>query len=168
MPGQHIFKANDSVLILNVRHDKEYDLMQIAERFEVPYADLENMQEWQKVIYIAMVHQRAKEAAKLAVERYERLRHWRFKSDMPVELDYSQAQYDLDKFRSNLPAGSIAAVDQGTNIDQLGTVAYVVKLWFVVEKVKVETIEDEPDDPASTDGFVNKYHMPEFAKLEDK
>lgn len=154
------------LVILNVKHDTEYDLMQIAERFEVPYADIDNLHPWKRVIYFAMIHQRAKETAKIAIERYERLRHWRFKSDMPVELDQSEAQYDLDKFRSSLTK-DFQAVNQGSNIDELGTVAYVVKLWFIVPKVRVEVIEDEPDDPESTDGIMNKYKMPEFAKLGD-
>jgi hypothetical protein len=156
----------DGMVILNVQHDTEYDLMQIGERFEVPYADMDSMHEWQKVIYVAMIHQRAKEAAKLAVERYERLRHWRFKSSMPVEIDYSEAQYDLNVFRSSL-ATDFTAVDEGSNIDSLGTVAYVVKLWFVVPKIRVEVIKDEITDPGSNDGFVNEHKMTNYAKLGD-
>jgi hypothetical protein len=159
--------STDGMVILNVQHDTEYDLMQIAERFEVPYADVENLHPWKKVIYLAMVHQRAKEAAKLAVERYERLRHWRFKSSMPVEIDYSDAQYDLSIFRSSLQT-NFTAVDQGSNIDSLGTIAYVVKLWFVVPKIRVEVIKDEVTDPGSVDGFVNEHKMPDYVKLEDK
>lgn len=157
---------DSGLVILKVQRDNEYDLMQIAERFVVPYGDVARMKPQEKLLYVAMIDQRAREAAKLAVEKYERLRHWRFKSDMPVEVDESDAQFDLEHFRSSFRK-DFAAVDQGSIIQELGLIAYVVKLWFIVPKITVEVIEDEPDDPDTIDGFVNSHKMEEYVKLGD-
>lgn len=154
----------DGVVVLRVARDKEYDLVQIAERFEVPYTDkLQTPQ--QQMAYYAMIEGTAKAVGKHAIERYEKLRHWKFYSSRPVTLDVSEAQYDLDKFRSSSNA-EFTAVTQGSIIDDLGKVAYVLKMWFIMPKIEVEVVVPEPDDPEVTDGFVNPHKMPEFVKLE--
>lgn len=165
MPGIHIFGKQSNMLVLNVEHDKEYDLTQIAERFEVPYAELKN--KYQEMAYYAMVEVKAKEVARHAVSTYERLYHWRFYSSRKPVIDTSEIQYDLDDFRSFNSKDSIA-VDAGSNIDKLGTVAYVVKLWFITPKVRVEVITPESSDPDVVDGLVNLHNITEFTPLEVK
>jgi len=148
--------AKDGIVVLRVQRDKEYDKVQIAERFEVEYFQPKTPQE--KVMYMAMVEGTMRAVVKLAVEKYERLRHWKWDSSMPVTLDLSQAQYDLDEFRSS-SRKDFTAVDQGSIIPKLGRKAYVAKMWFIMPKVEVEIIEPEPDDPDVTEGFVNPYNI---------
>ena len=157
--------ARDGIVVLRVARDKEMDLVQIAERFEVPYIEIKTPQ--QGMAYYAMVEGMAHAVGKHAIERYEKLRHWRFYSSRSVTLDQSEAQYDLDEFRSSSQK-DFTAVDQGSIIDKLGKVAYVLKMWFIMPKIEVEVIEPEPDDPETSDGLVNPYKMPAFVKLEEK
>ena len=102
--------ARDGIVVLRVARDKEMDLVQIAERFEVPYIEIKTPQ--QGMAYYAMVEGMAHAVGKHAIERYEKLRHWKFYSSRSVTLDQSEAQYDLDEFRSSSQK-DFTAVDQG-------------------------------------------------------
>ena len=156
--------AKDGIVVLRTQRDKEYDLVQIAERFEVPYAELKTPQ--QQRAYYAMVEGTARAVGKLAIQRYENIRKWKFYSARSVTLDVSAAQYDLDELDSN--DKNATAVNQGSIIDTLGKVAYVLKMWFIVPKIEVEVIEPEVTDPAASDGLVNPFKMPKYVSLENK
>ena len=156
--------AKDGIVVLRVARDKEYDLVQIAERFEVPYVEIKTPQQGRA--YYAMVEGTARAVGKLAIERYDKFRHWRFYSARPVTLDVSAAQFDLDKSDSN--DKDPIALDQGSIIDTLGKVAYVLKMWFIVPKIEVEVITPEEHDPEASEGLVNPYKMPEYVSLENK
>lgn len=156
--GIHLFGNKDSYLILNVEHDKEYDLMQIAERFEVPYVDLENLSKNQRMAYEAMIEVKSREVGKHAIETYTRLKKWKFYDKRPVELDLSDAQYNLDEFATSRNV-LLPAVDQFSLRDQFGKMAYVLKMWFIVPKQRVEVIIPEQDDPDVVDGLVNPYNI---------
>lgn len=157
--------SSDGIVILRVARDKEWDKVQIAERFEVPYAQPKTPQE--QMLYQAMVEGTLKAVVKHAVERYEKLRHWRWDSSMPVTLDLSDAQYDLEKFRSSRDI-EFQPQTQGSIIGELGRIAYVAKMWFIMPKIEVEVVEQEATDPAAQDGFVNPHYMPNYVNLEDK
>lgn len=159
--------ARDGIVVLRTERDREYDLVQIAERFEVPYVEFQKLTPWQKLVYVASVEKTAKEVGKKAIERYENLRHWRYYSSRPPELDLSQVQNDLDSFRS-IDQKNLVVVDHGSLINTLGNKAYVLKLWFIVPKVEVQWETPEPDDPEVSDGMVNPYKMPAFYSLENK
>ena len=156
--------STDGIVVLRVARDKEYDLVQIAERFEVPYVEIKSPQQGRA--YYAMVEGTARAVGKLAIERYDKYRHWRFYSSRPVTLDVSAAQFDLDKTDSN-DKDPIAS-NQGSIIDSLGKVAYVLKMWFIIPKIEVEVITPEESDPEVSDGLVNPYKMPEYVSLEKK
>lgn len=162
--GIHIFgnkSQSDSVLVINVEHDKEYDLMQIAERFELPYIELDRATKQDKLKYLALIEVTAKQTAKYAIEKYERLRHWKFYNTANpkyrVQVDESDAQIDFDIFGSTglVPAG----LDQGSLNTTHGRMAYVVKLWFIVPKQRIEVINPEVTDPDVEDGLVNPYNI---------
>ena len=154
----------DGMVTIRVPFDTEYDLVQIAERFEVPYMEIKS--KGQGMAYYAMVEGTARSIGKHAIETYERLRHWRYYSSRPPVLDVSEAQYDLDTFRSSSNK-SFTAINQGSNIDSLGTVAYVIKLWFIVPKIRTEVITSEKSDPDVTDGLVNPHNITNFVPLPD-
>src|SRR3990167_5338306 len=155
-------------MIIRTIPDKQYDLVQIAERFTVPYYFNPEYAKTptQHAKALDALKRKAAEVVKFAVWKYERLQHWQWKTNLPVELDFSQAQYDLDIFAAGPGKGQLA-VNQGQLLDKLCDVAYVVKLWFIQPKIRVEVITPEPTDPAVTDGFVNPYKMPAFVELED-
>ena len=165
--GIHLFSTKESYLILNVEHDKEYDLMQIAERFEVPYVDLDRCTTNQRKAYAAMMEVKSKQVGKYAIETYTRLRHWKFYDKRPVELDTSEGQIDLDEFSTSRKV-LLPGVNQGSIIDRKGTVAYVLKMWFIVPKQRVEVITPEPDDPDVEDGFVNPHNIEGYQATKDK
>lgn len=147
---------NDGIVVLKVEHDKEYDLMQIAERFEVPYFEPKNP--WQAMQYLAMIEGVAHAVGKKAIERYEKLRHWRYYSARSFYLDKSDVQYDLDDFSSSSQR-DFDAVEHGSLLTKKGMVGYVIKMWFIVPKIQVEVIKDDPTDPDTVDGFVNEHNM---------
>lgn len=158
--------ARDGIVVLRVARDKEYDNVQIAERFEVPYIDLSHATHQQKLSYWAMVEGTSRAVGKLAIERYEKLRHWKFDTSKAVTLDLSEAQYDLEHFRSSSQK-HFEGVEQGSLVHERGMVAYVLKMWFIQPKIEVEVLIPEPDDPETSDGFVNPYKMPKFVNLEN-
>ena len=155
--GIHIFNTpTTGQFVLKVQPDKEYDLMEVSERFEVPYLEPKTLQGQQN--YYNLIKVMATQTAKHAIYTYERLRHWKFYDKKPIQLDESQAQYDLDIFRSSRNIDHVG-VNQGSLIDEKGKVAYVVKLWFVVPKFRVEVIKPEVNDEDVTDGLVNPYNI---------
>lgn len=157
--GLHIFGTpQTSMMILNVERDTEYDLMRIAERFEVPYMDTTRMSINARKAYGAMIEVKSREVGKHAIYQYERLKKWKFYDKRPVELDISDANYDLDEFSTsrNVPLNGVM---QGSLIDTKGMVAYVLKMWFIVPKIRVEVITPEVDDEDVTDGLVNPFNI---------
>lgn len=158
--------ARDGMVVLRVERDKEYDLVQIAERFEFPYIEFDKLSPTRKVVYVASLEKRAKEIGKQAIEKYERLRHWRFYSSRKPELDFSGVQNDLDSFR-HINKQDNTGVDFGDLIHTRGNKAYVLKMWFIMPKIEVSYEVPEPDDPEVTDGMVNPYKMPAFYPLGD-
>ena len=151
------------MVVLNVEHDKEYDLVQIAERFEVPYMEIKTPQQGR--VYYAMVEGTARAVGKVAIERYEKLRHWRFYSSRPVVLDTSAAQIDLDTFGTT--NGIPNALNQASLIDTHGKVAYVLKMWFIMPKQRVEVITPERHDPDVSEGLVNPYNIKDYTYLDE-
>lgn len=158
--------AKDGIVVLRVSRDKEYDNVQIAERFEVPYYEPKTPQ--QQMLYMAMIEGTMRAVVKHAVERYEKLRHWKWDSSRPVTLDLSDAQYDLETFRSSRYDAEFTAQNQGSLIHTRGMKAYVAKMWFIQPKIEVEVITPEKDDPEVSDGLMNPYKMPQYVSLEDK
>lgn len=152
--------AKDGIVVLRIPKDKEYDRVQIAERFEVPYAEPKTPQ--QALAYMAMVEGVMNAVVKHAVDRYEKLRHWKWDSSMPVTLDLSEAQYDLEAFRSSRYDAVFEPQDQGSIVTKLGKKAYVAKMWFIQPKIEVEVLIPEADDPDVVDGLVNPHNMPQF------
>ena len=150
--------AKDGIVVLRVERDKEWDRIQIAERFEVPYVDYDRLSRTRQQVYRAMVEGTAHAVGKKAIERYEKLRHWRFDSSRAPFLDVSENQIDIE---------SGLGVEQGSLITGLGRKAYVLKMWFIAPKLEVQYEVPEPEDPEVTDGFVNPYKMPAFYDLKD-
>ena len=155
---------DNSVFVINTEYDTEYDRVQIAERFEVPYIDMARASRMQRLKWLAMVEVVSKEVGRNAIWKYERLRHWKFCSERPVVLDQSEAQYDLEQFTSSTQK-DFKAVEQGSNIDTIGKVAYVLKMWFIMPKQRVEVITPEPGDPDVVDGMVNPYNITPLTDL---
>lgn len=154
-------------MILNVEHDKEWDLMLIAERFEVQYVDLARLTKNQKLAYQAMLEVKSRQVGKRAIDTYTRLKKWKFYDKRPVELDLSASNIDLDEFRSS-SATHFTAVNQGSLIDTKGMVAYVLKMWFIVPKIRVEVIKPEVDDEDVTDGLVNPFNIDGYLSAKNE
>lgn len=157
----------DGIVVLRVQRDKSWNKVQIAERFEVPYVDLTTATRDQKLAYQAMVEGTAYAVGKHAIDRYEKLRHWKFDTSRAPFLDKSEAQYDLEHFRSS-STKHFDAVDQGSLLTERGMVAYVLKMWFIMPEIEVEVITPEPQDPEVTDGLVNPYKMPAYYSFEEQ
>ena len=141
--------------------------MEVAERFTVPYwydARLALTQYESEKAQQAL-KLKGYEVAKYAISKYERLHHWTWFKKIPPVIDYSDAQYDFSIFAN--PLNTNLAVNQGQLLNGPGDVAFVIKLWFIVPKIRVEVITPEATDPGSTDGFVNPYYMPEFVSLKE-
>ena len=135
-------KASEERRWLRIQPDTTWGLEEIRERFEVP-ADMPP----------SMVEMVGRKVASAAIERYERLKHWKFRADIPVVLDVSALQTDLSLtasplVRKNLDA--LQAVDQGILQIRTGMKAYVMVMTF--ETQKIVHIEQEV---SRNEGFLN-------------
>lgn len=127
---------------IHVAPDKSYDLTVIAQRFEVD----ESMTHSPR--FPALIKTLAWETAKLAAEK-NALRGWHWRSEIPVEIDKSELQYDLGASSGS----SIEAQDQFAQLlTRHGKIAFVVKMTFQVPMIRTEVLE--PEELAEPDGFV--------------
>ena len=152
MPGN---KVNDQVIY---KPDKAYGLEQKLERFELPYSATFDAK------FPAMVELAAKNTARIAAEKYARIgHHWR--NDLGVEVDKSELQISLDDFGSTSTAiTDFEAQNQGSVLNnKYDSVAFVVKMWYVVPKINVEVLDNS--ELAEPDGFVE--NMPTDGKIEE-
>ena len=149
MPGN---KVKDGIIY---SPDKEYTLERKLERFELP-ADMEH-----DIRFPAMLETAAKNTARLAAEKYAKIgHHWR--SDLPTEVDLSELQISLDDFGST--SHDVDAVNQGEALKyKYNRTAYVVKMWYVVPKIRVEVFDN--DELAEADGFVRE--LPADGEIEE-
>ena len=127
---------------LKVEADKEYGLETIKERIELDYDLPPTHPYFEKAI---------KNKVRYAVEKYERLYHWHWRSDIPVEIDVSHAQFDVHKFASGTFHDEDMALDQGSLLLVHGRTAYVAKITFQTQKIQFN-----PSGYSATpkDGFV--------------
>jgi len=157
-------------LSIHVKPDKESDLMVCNGRFEVPralavlcdipyivtrdHAPVSRAQE----ILDGIVY----EAGKLLIAANLK-RDWHFRGEYGVKVDYSELQLDLNPFGST--SEEAIAVDQGVTLqDSTDMVALIVKMAFVVPKIRVETFEKH-ELPDAGDGFVDTPKAGELVKL---
>lgn len=115
-------------------------LTQLYSRFELP------VEAQTSPLFPSMVEREAKRIARLTADK-NALRGFRWRSDMPVEVDISELQLDLSKF-------SLAAVDNGKTEYSQNLIAFVVKMWFEAREVVTEEIIYDDDNEARADGFV--------------
>ena len=146
------------------RPDTSWGLEQIRERFEIPLEvcpsefDTE-AQRLKKMQFVTMV---GNTAAHKAIDTYTRLRHWKFRADLPVEIDESSLQFDPDDWNFSSPLSTEPnAVDSTHLAKSRATKAYVIKLWFETQKIQVPVVEYNLDDGESRrDGFVRQDELP--------
>ena len=145
------------------RPETTYTKECIRERFEVP-ADAvphPNDTDSQRAFKLIFIQECAKIAGQRAIERYERLRHWRFLDSIPVELDESSIQLDLDDYEFSSPLStSPMAKDQGHLTLKKQTHAYVLKMWFVTQEIQAIVWKSDPqqtfeDELTHAEGLAN-------------
>ena len=131
-----------------VKPDTSWGLECIRERFEIPFDAVPDEFDTpaQRAFKVLFIESCAKKSAEKAIETYEKFRHWKFRADMPVELDESELQLDIDdwEFTSPLSKDPIAK-NQGHLKDKASKKAYVVKLWFEVPQI--QAVVFTPDTP---------------------
>lgn len=144
---------------IHTRPDGVRRPMQIAERFELPGEVAESP------FFPEYVQEAAKEAMKVAIAKYERLKGWKWLDKRGVELDKSELQIDLDYFGTNEEVG---AVNPGhlLHSSPKGALAFVVKMWFEVPAFAPNTLEilDEPDELEDA-GLVAELPKPGTGKI---
>ena len=135
---------------LAVKPDREYGLECIHERFELDFDCPPDHPYFQ---------QQVKEVVYRAVELYTRAKKYRWRSELPVEIDLSDAQFELHQFGTvdSQAKASLSAADQGSLLLVHGRKAYVAKIWFEVPKIF--TVEDYI--AALPEGFVNSEDIPD-------
>lgn len=139
---------------LIVRPDTTWNLECIRERFEVPEDSVPSALDTpaQFAFKSLFIDACAKEAGKKAIAKYERLRHWKFRDDIPVELDESELQFDIDDWEFTSPVSkSPFAVDQGHLRFRQSKHAYVIKLWF--ETQELQTVVYDSDEYGHPEGY---------------
>lgn len=139
---------------LKVEADKEYGLETIKERIELDYDLPPTHPSFAKAI---------KERVLKAVEKYERVHHWHWRSDIPVEIDVSTAQFDVHKFRGNFRDEDMA-LDQGSLLLVHGRKAYVAKITFQTQKIQYNS---DRYVATSSDGFVKPEQVHTNVKNKD-
>lgn len=127
---------------IHVAPDKSYGLMRVNERFEIDEVFTHSPK------FMDILQKSAQEVTRLAAAKYQ-LRGWHWRSDLPVEIDKSELQYDLLSSAGNELVGQ----DQGSQLLNIqGRIAFVVKLWFLVPRFTATVYE--PEELAEPDGFV--------------
>lgn len=125
---------------LHVEADKEYGLETIKERIELDYDLPPTHPAFEKAI---------KEKVLKAVERYEKYHHWKWRSDIPVKIDVSTAQFDIHHFDGGYHEGD-KALDQGSLLLVHGRKAYVAIITFETQQVQFNPVSYKP---SLADGF---------------
>jgi len=138
-------------MLISVVPDTTWDTQVINERFEVP-ADMRP--QLIEVVGYAV--------AKKAIERYEKLRHWKFDDSFTPIIDVSNIQMDLDYTDSPNTPVDIGGVDQGHLFHRKGLKAYVIKMRFITQNVVVNNIDPEV---GRADGFINPDEDPRPADI---
>lgn len=137
---------------IHTQPDKTYNIQRVYQRFELD----ESMR--RSPVFKDLLEAAAKEVVRLAAEK-NALRGWHWRSDLGVEVDESELQYDLyASSGSDLPvqdSGSIL-------LKQQGRIAYVVKMWYLVPQIA--SVVYEPEELAEPDGFVEQ--LPEDHQIE--
>ena len=131
-------------MLIKVVPDREWDLQQIAERFEIPGELLDSPKFPEHLDGISRA------VAKRAIEIYERVHHWQFMASMPVAVDRSMIQIATDTFETN--RGLMPTQNNGDLFVRTGNIAYVIKLWFKTPKIYLAMIDDEI---GRSDGYLN-------------
>ena len=127
---------------IHVVPDKTYALMQVNERFEL---DESLTRSPRFPLYLEAT---AKEVARYAADKYK-LRGWHWRSDLAVEIDKSELQYDLLASAGD----ELPTQDQYSQLlYNRGLIAFVVRMWFQVPQARTEVLE--PEELAEADGFV--------------
>lgn len=130
-----------------IKPDTSWNLECIRERFEVPADAVPSPTDTpeQAAFKALFIEACAKKAGERAIEYYEKFRHWRFRDDIPVELDESEIQVDVEdyEFASPLSTAPIA-VNQGHLTLKTSKHAYVIKLWF--ETQQIQAVVFKPDN----------------------
>ena len=132
---------------LKVEADKLTGLETIKERIELDWDLPPTHPYFQKAI---------RQKIRQAVEKYERVHHWHWRSDIPVHIDLSTAQFDVHNFGGNF-TDTDKALDQGSLMLVHGRTAYVAMITFETEKLQINVGDHTPD---TSDGFVTpeEYH----------
>ena len=153
--------------------DTTWGLECIRERFEIPIEIEPNSMDNQdmvakKALFIEAV---ARKAGEIAVEKYTRLRHWKFRDDIPVQIDESDLQFDPDAWDFSSPASTDPiAVDQRMHLfKSRATKAYVIKLWFETQLIQTTVFEPSLDEEGHSEGYITTEEIPKEAVklLED-
>lgn len=156
--------------------DTTYNLECIHERFEVPADSVPNDKDTkdQRAFKLIFIEQCAKRAGDQAIEKYTRLRKWRFRDDLPVELDESILQLDLDDWEfSNPNAISPIAKDRGQLFTKKGKFAYVLKMWFETPEIHAVVYKSTPDmdhedEIGHAEGFALQSEVNEHYKTKEE
>lgn len=134
-----------------------YGLECIRERFEVPMDAVPAQSDTpaQRAFKLLFIESCAKKTGERAIQYYEKFRHWKFRDDIPVELDESELQIDPEDYEFASPlVKNPTAVDQGHLTLKTSKYAYVVKLWF--ETQQIQTVVWEPDAYGHAEGFATE------------
>ena len=142
-----------------VQPDTTYNLMEIYERFEIPIEiepnDLDSADtRIKKVTFINAV---AQKAGQLAIERYTKFRKWKFRDDIPVTVDWSELQFDVDDWQWSSPVSKepVAVTQRMDILKKKATKAYVLKMWFEVPEIRIVR-----EDSGSEEGLVDEDALP--------
>lgn len=119
----------------------------ISERFEV---DSDMPELLIKVI--------ARKVGERAIERYTKLRKWRFVNDSahPVTLDLSDLQLDLTDHQFATHSKTAIAVDSNLMSVRRGITAYVLKMYFETDLIPVVLPETPEEDYGHKEGFLKE------------
>ena len=137
------------------RPDRMTLLDQVANRF---YIDSDLFRSPLFPVYLDKI---AKEECRRAVEANKK-RGWHWRSDMPVEIDKSEIQVDLDLFASTYRFQP--GVDQYRTLLEHNKIAMVIKLWYEIPATPTEVLSS--DLVKEADGFVQEVDKTP-GKIED-
>lgn len=143
--------------------DPSWGLECIQERFEIPVDAVPDEFDTanQRAFKVLFIEACAKKAAERAISTYEKHRHWKFRADIPVEVDESKLQLDFNDWEFSSPVShDPIAKNQGHLALKSGKKAYVVKLWFETQQIQTVVFKPENIDEeihgVSEDGLANE------------
>lgn len=147
------------------RPDTEYGLECIPEMFEIPLEIVPNEFDTKerRVMKVLFIEAVAKKTGQYAIEKYEKLRHWKFRDDIPVQIDESVLDFDFEDFEFSSPLSKDPiAKDMGW---KKKSKSYVIKLWFETQKIR--TVQFEPKDQEYTAGAVSDEYLTQESGWEE-